>query len=212
MAEIFWPYDPSIINYGFGYPPGYGGFHNGIDFPVKQGTPIKATVSGVVRNNDAGAKDGAGVDITAPDGWMTRHWHVSKFLVPNGTRVNAGDVVALSGGARGTWGAGNSTGAHLHWGLMINRQWVNPASYSPQFFDKPKPPQPVIGDDDEMKIVRDTEGTYWLATPNGMFGISDPSRLELLQRMLKSNPENPEKFTPGQIQFLSEYLVCDCKN
>lgn len=134
MAELFWPLDPATINYGFGYPPGYGGFHNGIDFPTPQGTELRATVSGTVRNNDAGAKDGAGVDITTPDGWMVRMWHVSKFLVPNGSRVNAGDVVALSGGARGTWGAGNSTGPHLHWGVMVNRQWVDPASLSPKRF------------------------------------------------------------------------------
>lgn len=135
MAEIFWPFDPVIINYGFGYPPGYGGFHNGIDFPVPQGTPLRATVSGRIRNNDAGQADGAGVDISTPDGWMVRMWHVSQFLVPNGSQVAAGDVVALSGGQRGTWGAGNATGPHLHWGTMVNKNWVDPAGLNPQSFD-----------------------------------------------------------------------------
>lgn len=129
MANLIYPFDPSLINYGFGNAPGYGGFHNGVDFAVGQGTPLIATAAGVIRNNDAGAVDGAGVDITTDDGWKVRMWHVSKFLVPNGSRVNAGDTVALSGGARGTWGAGNATGPHLHWGLMINGSWVNPCDY-----------------------------------------------------------------------------------
>lgn len=129
MANLIYPFDPSLINYGFGNAPGYGGFHNGVDFAVGQGTPLIATASGVIRNNDAGAVDGAGVDITTDDGWKVRMWHVSKFLVPNGSRVNQGDTVALSGGARGSWGAGNATGPHLHWGLMIGGQWVNPCDY-----------------------------------------------------------------------------------
>lgn len=129
MANLIYPFDPSLINYGFGNAPGYGGFHNGVDFAVGQGTPLIATASGVIRNNDAGSVDGAGVDITTDDGWKVRMWHVSRFLVPNGSRVNQGDVVALSGGARGSWGAGNATGPHLHWGLMINGSWVNPCDY-----------------------------------------------------------------------------------
>lgn len=141
MAQLFWPFDPSIINYGYGNAPGYGGFHNGIDFPVPQGTELRATVSGIVRNNDAGQTDGAGVDITTPDGWKVRMWHVSAFLVPNGSQVEAGQVIALSGGARGTWGAGNATGAHLHWGVMVGGQWVDPASLNPQTFGQPPAPQ-----------------------------------------------------------------------
>lgn len=143
MAQLYWPFDPSLINYPFGYAPGYGGFHNGIDFAVGQGTELRATVSGTIRNNDAGARDGAGVDITTPDGWKVRMWHVSKFLVPNGSWVEAGQVVALSGGARGTWGAGNATGPHLHWGTFIGGQWVDPASLNPIMFGQAPAPAPA---------------------------------------------------------------------
>lgn len=139
MSQLYWPLDPSRVSYGFGNAPGYGGWHNGIDFSCAQGTELRATVSGTIRNNDAGSVDGAGVDITAPNGLMARMWHVSKFLVPNGSYVEAGQVVALSGGARGTWGAGNSTGAHLHWGVMVSGNWVDPASLNPVPFDQPKP-------------------------------------------------------------------------
>ena len=162
MATLFWPFDPDIINYGFGYPPGYGGFHNGIDFPVNQGTPLLATVDGIIRNNDAGAQDGAGVDIRTPDGWLVRHWHVSKFLVANGSQVSAGEVIALTGGAKGTWGAGNSTGPHLHWGVQINNAWVNPAGLNPQNFGSNPNLQPSQIKEKEMYTVtnKDTKKTY----------------------------------------------------
>lgn len=145
MATLYWPFDPSRINYGYGYPPGYGGYHNGIDFPVPQGTELRATASGTVRNVDAGTVDGAGVDIITAEGWKVRMWHVSAFLVANGSQVEAGQVVALSGGARGTWGAGNSTGAHLHWGVATDGRngWVDPANLNPIPFGQPKPPQPT---------------------------------------------------------------------
>lgn len=134
MAQIYWPFDPSTITEGYGYAPWRGGIHDGIDFGVKAGTELRATVDGKIRNNDAGARDGAGVDITAPDGTVTRHWHVSKFLLPNGSTVKAGDVIALSGGIPGTWGAGNTTGAHLHWGVKIGGSWIDPATQSPIMF------------------------------------------------------------------------------
>lgn len=136
MAQIYWPFDQSLITEGFGWADWRQGIHDGIDFGVAQGTELRATASGIVRNNDAGPRDGAGVDITTDDGWKVRHWHVSKFLVPNGSYVNAGDVIALSGGAKGTWGAGFSTGAHLHWGVRTGANWVDPRSLNPLTFDQ----------------------------------------------------------------------------
>lgn len=139
MAQLYWPFDPSRITEGYGWAAWRNGVHDGIDFGVGQGTELRATASGVVRNNDAGSRDGAGVDITTDDGWKVRHWHVSKFLVPNGSRVNAGDVIALTGGGKGTWGAGFSTGPHLHWGVKTGAGWVDPASLSPIFFGQAAP-------------------------------------------------------------------------
>lgn len=140
MAELYWPFDSSLITEGFGRAAwrisktNPTGLHDGIDFGVPQGTELRATVAGKVRNNDAGQTDGAGVDITTDDGWMVRHWHVSEFIVPNGSRVEAGQVIARSGGAKGTWGAGFSTGAHLHWGTRVGSNWVDPQTLNPKQF------------------------------------------------------------------------------
>lgn len=210
MAQLYWPFDPSLINYGFGYPPGYGGFHNGIDFPVAQGTELRATASGIVRNNNAGQVDGAGVDITTDDGWLVRMWHVSKFLVPNGSRVNAGDVVALSGGARGSWGAGNSTGPHLHWGVAIGRRgndynWIDPQKVSPPVvkFDI----EPInLGDVLDMRLVKTTDGASYIITANRIEWVRSPGDAELLQRVLESNPSNPAVFFKEQLDALQPYF------
>lgn len=133
MAQLSWPFDPSTISEGYGNSSwrvsanNPSGLHDGIDFAIGAGNELRAAVSGVIYNNDAG-RDGAGVDITSDDGWKVRMWHVSQFLVANGSYVNAGDVVALSGGIPGTWGAGFTTGPHMHFGVKVNGAWVDPAA------------------------------------------------------------------------------------
>lgn len=146
MATIYEPFDSSRISEGFGWAAWRNGVHNGVDFAIPAGTELRATASGVVYNNDAGS-DGAGVDITTDDGWKVRMWHVSKFLVSNGSYVNAGDVVALSGGIPGTWGAGNTTGAHMHWGVKTGAGWVDPYSLGPISFGGSAPARPSVDGD-----------------------------------------------------------------
>ena len=42
---------------------------------------------------------------------------MSRIHVSKGQKVEKGDVLGLTGGNRGESGAGNSLGAHLHFGL-----------------------------------------------------------------------------------------------
>jgi hypothetical protein len=72
-------------------------------------------------------------------------------------------------------------------------------------------PTPTQKDDELMKIVKDTTGTYYLVTPTKVIGISTPEQLELYQRLIKSNPENPETLAPGQIQFFEQVFNCECE-
>ena len=170
MAQLYWPYDPTVINEGFGWSDWRQGIHDGVDIGVGQGTPLRATVSGTVRNVDAGAKDGAGIDIITPDGWKVRHWHVSRFDVPNGSWVEAGQHIGLTGGAPGTWGAGFSTGAHLHWGTQVRGQWVDPLSLNPIHFGSQ--PVPVVrGKVEDMNLchVPQPDGTLKFVLFNEAF-------------------------------------------
>lgn len=92
--------------------------HNGIDLGCPVGTPIKAVASGtvIVATGAGGWNGGYGnyVVITHPNGTQTLYAHLSKVSVSSGTTVAQGEIIGYSGGRPGTFGAGKSTGAHLH--------------------------------------------------------------------------------------------------
>lgn len=92
--------------------------HNGIDLGCSVGTPIKAAASGtvIVATGIGGWNGGYGnyVVITHPNGSQTLYAHLSKVSVAPGMTVAQGEVIGYSGGRPGTFGAGKSTGAHLH--------------------------------------------------------------------------------------------------
>lgn len=186
MAQIFWPFDPSRITEGFGWADWRQGVHDGIDFGVAQGTELRATASGIVRNNDAGSRDGAGVDITTDDGWKVRHWHVSEFLVPNGSYVNAGDVIARTGGGKGTWGAGFSTGPHLHWGVKTGAGWVDPSTLGPVHFGQApaSAPASTVGAQGEGIRGQGNDWTYWVPGTNDQMTV----QARLAERGLYTGP------------------------
>jgi hypothetical protein len=54
--------------------------------------------------------------------------HVQEIRFKAGQMVKKGVVIALSGGAKGTAGAGNSTGAHLHYEVRRDGKPVDPGT------------------------------------------------------------------------------------
>jgi murein DD-endopeptidase MepM/ murein hydrolase activator NlpD len=95
--------------------------HNGTDFPVPVGTPVKAPESGVVSRTGSDNMNGNFVVIKSGN---NEHFllHLSKINVSNGQTIKQGQVVALSGNT------GHSTGPHLHWEKHVAGQPVNPMS------------------------------------------------------------------------------------
>ena len=65
--------------------------------------------------------------LTTGGGIFSGYWHLSELRVTVGQSVNVGDIVGLSGNT------GLSTGAHLHWELLIYGIAVDPM----QFLDVP---------------------------------------------------------------------------
>ncbi len=118
---------------GFGprlSPGGIGSTdHKGIDIGIAQGTPLKAPFDGIVVS--AGQKGGYGglVIIKHGNGQETRYAHLSQINVSAGDRIKAGQVFALSGGTPGTPGAGNTTGAHLHFEYRKDGKALDPLKY-----------------------------------------------------------------------------------
>jgi murein DD-endopeptidase MepM/ murein hydrolase activator NlpD len=120
---------PYTISSGFGMRehPVTGGqkMHNGIDFAAPGGANILAVADGQV--SFAGDMGGCGnaVEINHSGGYLSKYCHASKVLVQKGQSVKAGTPIALVGTT------GTSTGNHLHLGIKLNGQYIDPKKVIP---------------------------------------------------------------------------------
>ena len=101
---------------------GYSRLHSGVDIPAPSGTPIVAAKSGTVIMSQLMSGYGNVVMVDHGD-TVTVYAHCSALNVGVGESVKAGDVVAFVGST------GLSTGAHLHFEVMVNGSPVNPLGY-----------------------------------------------------------------------------------
>ena len=104
-----------------------GGYHAGQDFGAPEGVPILAPADGVVVLAEQLQVRGNAVIVDHGRGVYSGFWHMSRIGVAPGQSVRAGDVLGLVGNT------GLSTGAHLHWELVIHGIAVDPM----QFLDEP---------------------------------------------------------------------------
>jgi murein DD-endopeptidase MepM/ murein hydrolase activator NlpD len=102
-----------------------GGFHNGIDFESKTGMPIYAAADGVLNHQGWYFNYGRTVKISHADNFETLYAHMSRFAdgMGPGSRVKKGDLIGYVGST------GRSTGPHLHFSVIVNGQFVDPAPY-----------------------------------------------------------------------------------
>ena len=102
-----------------------GGFHNGIDFEGKTGEPIFAAADGVINHQGWYFNYGRTVKVSHADNFESLYAHMSRFAdgMGPGTRVRKGDLIGYVGST------GRSTGAHLHFSVIVNGQFVDPAPY-----------------------------------------------------------------------------------
>ncbi|HET6224382.1 MAG TPA: M23 family metallopeptidase, partial [Dongiaceae bacterium] len=102
-----------------------GGFHNGIDFEGKNGMPIYAAADGVLNHQGWYFNYGRTVKISHADNFETLYAHMSRFAdgMGPGSRVRKGDLIGYVGST------GRSTGPHLHFSVIVNGQFVDPAPY-----------------------------------------------------------------------------------
>ena len=102
-----------------------GGFHNGIDFEGKTGEQIYAAADGVINHQNWYYNYGRTVKISHADNFESLYAHMSRFAdgMGPGTRVHKGDLIGYVGST------GRSTGAHLHFSVIVNGQFVDPAPY-----------------------------------------------------------------------------------
>ena len=117
-----WPM-PASHDISSGFGARWGSTHRGIDIPCDIGSEVIASNSGTVYYVGEYGTGGNAVIIDCGDGIMNYYYHLSGYAVSQGETVRSGQVIAYSGNT------GNSTGPHLHFGVSINGEYVNPEKY-----------------------------------------------------------------------------------
>jgi murein DD-endopeptidase MepM/ murein hydrolase activator NlpD len=120
------PVNNAIMRSGFGsrrHPIlGYVKMHTGVDWAAPYGTPIFASGNGVVEV--AGWEGGYGkyVKLKHNNGYETAYGHMSAYAkgMEVGKRVRQGQIIGFIGST------GQSTGAHVHYEILVNGRFVDP--------------------------------------------------------------------------------------
>ena len=121
-AVFLWPVH-GVISAGYqdeDYHDHFGFEHDGIDIAVVQGTPVRSAATGIVFVARDGGETGYSYVIVAHrSGYATLYGHLFEIHVEPGQEISAGEIIGLSGGTPGTYGAGPfTTGAHLHFEVL----------------------------------------------------------------------------------------------
>ena len=101
--------------FGYRIDPFTGGsaLHTGLDFQADTGTPILAAAGGVVVTQEYHPAYGNMTEIDHGNGLITRYAHASRVFVKKGDLVRRGQKIAEVGTT------GRSTGAHLHFEVLV---------------------------------------------------------------------------------------------
>jgi murein DD-endopeptidase MepM/ murein hydrolase activator NlpD len=120
------PVNNAIMRSGFGgrrHPIlGYVKMHTGVDWATPYGTPIFASGNGVVEKVGWEGGYGKYVRLKHNNGYETAYGHMSGFAkgLEVGKRVRQGQVIGFVGST------GMSTGAHVHYEILVNSRFVDP--------------------------------------------------------------------------------------
>ena len=85
-----------------------GHWHSGIDLAAARGTPVMATLPGIVTVIVSATGYGLHVIVDHGDGLSSLYGHLDTVLTASGDYVVAGQVIGTVGST------GNATGPHLH--------------------------------------------------------------------------------------------------
>jgi len=97
--------------------------HKGMDIGAASGSSIRAAAAGEVTISTYSYSAGNYIMINHGGGVSTVYMHCSQLLVSEGETVTQGQEIAKVGST------GVSTGPHLHFGIRVNGDYVNPAGF-----------------------------------------------------------------------------------
>ncbi|WP_341395144.1 M23 family metallopeptidase [Arthrobacter sp. G119Y2] len=96
-------------------------FHTGIDFGAVTGTPVKAAAAGTVTYAEYHQYGGLRIVVDHGNGTETTYNHLNEIHVEVGQWVDFNTVIGAIGST------GNSTGPHLHFEVLANGEYQDPA-------------------------------------------------------------------------------------
>lgn len=100
--------------------------HYGVDFAAKRGTPVRAVGAGKILYAGWG-KGGYGrmVEIQHDSAYASRYAHLQRLAqrVRKGAAIKKGQIIGYVGSS------GRSTGAHLHFELYKDREYMDPLKF-----------------------------------------------------------------------------------
>jgi len=117
------PFNSSTFGWRLDPFTGQNAFHEGIDFPAAVGTHIVAAAGGVVITSEYHPQFGNMLEIDHGNDLVTRYAHCSRIMVKVGDIVKRGQYVADIGTS------GRSTGAHLHFEVLLKGRPQNPNKF-----------------------------------------------------------------------------------
>lgn len=117
------PFNSSTFGWRLDPFTGQNAFHEGIDFPAPVGTHIVAAAGGVVITAEYHPQFGNMLEIDHGNDLVTRYAHCSRILAKVGDIVKRGQYVADIGTT------GRSTGAHLHFEVLLRGRPQNPNKF-----------------------------------------------------------------------------------
>ncbi|NLL36122.1 MAG: M23 family metallopeptidase [Fretibacterium sp.] len=118
---------PGAVTSPYGYQRLYNGVlkgvHSGTDFRAAVGTPVKAPFAGRVILTGDHYYAGKSIYLDSGNGVLTLFFHLDSIGVRKGDLVKKGQVIGRSGAS------GRITGPHLHLGLCLAGQYVDPEPF-----------------------------------------------------------------------------------
>lgn len=120
--SVSYPLDRMVVNssYGMRRDPftGKRKLHNGIDFHAGNDEVYAMMQGDVVK---VGQDKQSGIFVILRHGnYTVSYCHLSRVLVKTGSKVKAGEAVAITGST------GKSTGEHLHLAVKYDGEYINP--------------------------------------------------------------------------------------
>lgn len=120
-GQYAWPAAGGYLNQGFSIRNG----HKGIDIAgTPKGTAIFAAEAGtIILSQQDGSGYGKHIKIQHADGNVTHYAHQSQLIAKVGQKVQKGELIGLVGNTG--WSQGN----HLHFEIMRNGAFLDPAGF-----------------------------------------------------------------------------------